>query len=60
MPVARALSFLGNHSATPLIEAGKFPASPAPSRKRAKMKERNPLASAWATVANDHHAIERA
>src|SRR5437588_2110821 len=30
MPVASALSFLGNHSATVLIAAGKFPASPKP------------------------------
>jgi len=26
IPVAKALSFLGNHSATVLIAAGKFPA----------------------------------
>ena len=34
MPVARARSFLGNHSATALIEAGKLPASPSPSTSR--------------------------
>ena len=34
MPVARARSFLGNHSATVLIAAGKFPASPTPSAAR--------------------------
>src|SRR5437762_6468869 len=38
MPVARARSFLGNHSATVLIEAGKAPDSPRPSAKRASAK----------------------
>ena len=32
--VARARSRLGNHSATVLIEAGKFPASPTANRLR--------------------------
>ena len=31
MPVAKARSLAGNHSATALIDAGKFPASPKPS-----------------------------
>ena len=31
MPVASARSFFGNHSATVLMAAGKFPASPSPS-----------------------------
>src|SRR5882672_3626156 len=35
MPVASARSFLGNHSATVLIEAGKAPASPRPRANRA-------------------------
>src|SRR3989442_15721740 len=30
MPVVRARSFLGNHSATVLIEAGELPPSPRP------------------------------
>jgi hypothetical protein len=34
-PVANALSFLGNHSATVLIAAGKFPDSPAANAARA-------------------------
>ncbi len=34
-PVAKARSRRGNHSATVLIAAGKLPASPSPSRKRA-------------------------
>ncbi len=38
MPVASARSRFGNHSATVLIDAGKLPASPSPSRKRIAMK----------------------
>src|SRR5829696_2439478 len=38
MPVASARSFFGYHSETVLIDAGKFPASPRPKRKRATMK----------------------
>ena len=38
MPVANARSRFGNHSATTLIDAGKFPASPSPSANRAAMK----------------------
>src|SRR5665647_861340 len=34
IPVARARSFLGNHSATVLIAAGKLPASLTPSNPR--------------------------
>src|SRR5207248_5296743 len=37
-PVASARSFFGNHSATVLIDAGKLPASPSPSRKRMSAK----------------------
>src|SRR5438045_9762188 len=37
-PVANARSLRGNHSATVLIAAGKFPDSPSPSRKRTTMK----------------------
>ena len=40
IPVASARSRLGNHSATVLIAAGKFPASPSPSANRAA---ENPL-----------------
>ena len=46
MPVASARSFLGNHSATVLIEAGKFPDSPSPKPKRAMLKVSTELASA--------------
>jgi hypothetical protein len=37
IPVANARSRFGNHSATTLMAAGKFPASPRPSTKRAAM-----------------------
>ena len=42
IPVASARSFWGNHSATVLIDAGKLPASPKPSAKRASA---NPAAA---------------
>src|SRR5579885_1635506 len=48
MPVASARSFSGNHSATLLIEAGKFPASPAPKKNRATPNDNALLASACA------------
>src|SRR5450755_2528758 len=38
IPVARARSFLGNHSATVLMLAGKMPASPKPNEERATTK----------------------
>ncbi len=38
IPVAKARSLFGNHSATVLMAAGKFPDSPIPSPKRAIMK----------------------
>src|SRR5258708_28463643 len=38
IPVARARSFLGNHSATHLMLAGKTPASPKPRAKPAAAK----------------------
>jgi len=38
IPVASARSFFGNHSATALIEAGKFPASPRPRIRREKAR----------------------
>src|SRR6266852_6905418 len=47
IPVARARSFLGNHSATHLMLAGKTPASPNPKAKRAAIKLENEKASAW-------------
>src|ERR1017187_4938952 len=44
-PVAKARSRFGNHSATVLIAAGKLPASPSPSRKRAQPKPKADVAS---------------
>ena len=46
IPVASARSFLGNHSATVLIAAGKLPASPRPNKPRIKAKLIVPVASA--------------
>jgi hypothetical protein len=46
-PVARALSFLGNHSATHLMLAGKTPASPNPKAARAATKLGSENAIAW-------------
>ncbi len=51
MPVAKARSFFGNHSATDLIAAGKLAASPSPSAKRAAPKPNGVRASAWAIAA---------
>src|SRR5215831_11566976 len=58
-PVASARSFLGNHSATALIEAGKLPDSPIPSKKRAKPKPKTEWARAWAIAAMLHNVIDR-
>jgi hypothetical protein len=46
MPVAKARSRRGNHSATVLIAAGKLPASPSPRRNRATPKPATLPASA--------------
>src|SRR5437763_7446087 len=51
IPVASARSFLGNHSATVLIAAGKLPASPRPSAALATPKPNAERASAWAIAA---------
>src|ERR1700732_70572 len=48
IPVANDRSFLGNHSATHLMLAGKTPASPNPSAKRAAAKVAKEPAAAWA------------
>src|SRR5215471_10567843 len=59
IPVAKARSFLGNHSATALIEAGKLPDSPNPKAKRATPKPKTDLASAWAIAARLQKNTER-
>src|SRR5258708_31315402 len=51
MPVAKARSFLGNHSATDLMLAGETPASPKPSAKRAAPKLTKEPSAAWAMEA---------
>src|SRR3989442_15819144 len=48
MPVVRARSFLGNHSATVLIEAGELAPPPRPRAKRGTPKPRTLGASAGA------------
>ena len=46
IPVANALSFFGNHSATVFIAAGKFPASKKPNTNLAKPNPKTVLANA--------------
>ncbi len=54
MPVAKARSFLGNHSATVLMAAGKLPDSPMPEREaRDREARRADRASACAAAASD-------
>src|SRR4028119_1898837 len=57
MPVASARSFFGNHSATVLMAAGKLPASPSPSAKRATPKPTGDRASACPIAAIDHQTM---
>src|SRR6266581_3518649 len=57
-PVAKARSFLGNHSATALMAAGKFPASPKPSMALQKPKPIVERASTCNPAAKDHHRID--
>src|SRR5450432_2997280 len=54
-PVAKARSRFGNHSATVLMAAGKFPAWPSPNRKRAQPKPNADVASPWIMAAMLHH-----
>src|SRR5467141_191790 len=60
MPVASARSFLGNHSATLLMLAGKTPASPNPSAARATAKVKKEFAVAWAIEARLQKTIATA
>src|ERR1700720_197979 len=60
IPVARARSFLGNHSATHLMLAGKTPASPNPSAERAAAKLTKEPAAACAIEARLQKTIARA
>src|SRR3954453_20909274 len=47
IPVAWARSLLGNHSATVLMHAGKFAASPNPRNARATPNAKAEAANAW-------------
>ncbi|MNX77047.1 hypothetical protein D3C86_1085700 [compost metagenome] len=60
IPVARARSFLGNHSATVFIAAGKLPASVTPRKIRATLKPIVPVAIACATAAKLHKHVANA
>ena len=51
MPVAKDLSFCGNHSAVVLIAAGKLPDSPRPSTNRAIAKPNTVATSEWPIAA---------
>ena len=53
-PIAKARSFLGNHSATVFTEAGKFADSPKPNAARANAKLLKPLAIACKMAAILH------
>ena len=52
IPVANALSFLGNHSATVFMAAGKFPDSETPRNPLQNPKPKTPLASAWPGISS--------
>src|SRR5258705_4502038 len=58
LPVASARSFLGNHSATVLIDAGKLPASPRPRKNRATPKPKTERAKAWPIAATLQNMID--
>ena len=58
MPVAKARSFWGNHSATVLIAAGKLPPSPNPSSTRAEKKPPKLETSECAIAARLQAAME--
>src|SRR5713226_4327135 len=60
IPVASARSFLGNHSATHLMLAGKTPASPNPKAKRAAIKVESEKANAWPIEAKLQKAMASA
>ncbi len=59
IPVASALSFLGNHSATVLMAEGKLPASLKPKAERTTPKPNVLLANAWNTADTLHNSVEK-
>src|SRR5258705_8963315 len=60
MPVAKARSFLGNHSATDLMLAGETPASPKPREERGAAKAMKERAGARGTGERPQHGIPAA
>ena len=60
IPVANALSFLGNHSATVLMAAGKLPASVKPNAVLATPKPKTLLANACPTADKLHNPVAQA
>src|SRR5512142_1579731 len=58
IPVARARSFLGNHSATVFLAAGKLPDSLRPSSPRHNPKPNTPFATACPIAAMLQKATE--
>ena len=57
IPIAEARSFVGNHSATARVAAGKPPPSPIPSRNRLPISMAKLVASAWLAFASDQNVI---
>src|SRR5688572_28378680 len=57
--VAKARSFLGNHSATVFMAAGKFADAVTPNALRATIKPRVLLTSAWPTAAKLQKKVAR-
>src|SRR4029077_4679070 len=58
IPVAKALSFLGNHSATVLMAAGKLPASLIPKAALATPKPKVPFTKACPIAERLHNNID--
>src|SRR5436853_7772181 len=58
MPVAKALSLFGNHSATALIDAGKLRDSPNASPNRAATKPKTLRTRAWAMAGRVHRSTD--
>ena len=60
IPVARARSRCGNHSAVVLMAAGKLPASVTPRNARATLKPKVLLTNACPMAAKLHRKVDRA
>src|SRR5215471_4601648 len=59
-PTALARSSVGNHSATALMAAGKFPDSPRPRKMRAMQKPATEVTSEWLMEASAQMPMARA